>query len=270
MGQGTIIAAGGMDTEETFWGNMKEIFALISSPVRLAVFVVVEKAEQEAMFGTVIPKRIEDWKACGVQETHYCIINEMDSDTGQEIKQWIHWADMVAIMGGDTREYYKHFCRDEVAAAIKEANQIQGKPVLGVSAGALILSSSCIIWGSEVKDLHDHPYAIQSNYLKDQWNDGDVGFRMGSGLGLLDGVILDVHCTQCGRIPRLIKAVAQHTHMKGVGLDADACILVTPDSEMRSFGKGLVSIVDKVKIEEDSTTMQANITVMLCGQKIDL
>ena len=84
----------------------------------------------------------------------------------------------------------------------------------GTSAGAAAASQSMIYQGSSGEAL-----------LK-----GEV--KITSGLGLIDGVIIDTHFVQRGRIGRLFQSVVGNPKLLGIGLGEDTGLLILDGTKM--------------------------------------
>ena len=106
----------------------------------------------------------------------------------------------------------------------------------GTSAGAAAASNNMIYQGSSSEAL-----------LK-----GEV--KITSGLGLIDGVIIDTHFVQRGRIGRLFQAVVGNPRVLGIGLGEDTGLLITNNSMMEAIGSGLVILVDGKEIKDTNLT----------------
>jgi len=109
----------------------------------------------------------------------------------------------------------------------KEFHRLHENKVIiaGTSAGASVMSDTMIIGGEG-----DTP--------------GEDLIRMGPGLGLLRGIIIDQHFAQRGRIGRLLTAVALNPHVLGIGIDEDTAIHVRADGKVRVVGRGTALILD--------------------------
>ena len=68
--------------------------------------------------------------------------------------------------------------------------------------------------------------------------------KMAPGMGMLQGVIIDQHFNQRGRIGRLLAAVAQNPGIIGLGVDENTAIIVDGELNLRVAGSGVVTIVD--------------------------
>jgi cyanophycinase len=116
----------------------------------------------------------------------------------------------------------------------------------GTSAGAAAASNNMIYQGSSSEAL-----------LK-----GEV--KITSGLGLIDGVIIDTHFVQRGRIGRLFQAVVGNPKVLGIGLGEDTGLLITNGKQMEAIGSGLVILVDGREIKD------TNLTQVEMGQPISI
>ena len=113
-------------------------------------------------------------------------------------------------------------------------------------AGAAAASNNMIYQGSSSEAL-----------LK-----GEV--KITSGLGLIDGVTIDTHFVQRGRIGRLFQAVVGNPKVLGIGLGEDTGLLITNNSMMEAIGSGLVILVDGREIKD------TNLTQVELGQPISI
>lgn len=98
--------------------------------------------------------------------------------------------------------------------------------IAGTSAGAMAMSQTMIYEGNATRA-----------HLK-----GEV--KMTSGLGLLEGVIIDSHFEKRGRFGRLAQAVAANPASIGVGLGEDTGMIISKGNQMEAIGSGLVVIID--------------------------
>ena len=116
----------------------------------------------------------------------------------------------------------------------------------GTSAGAAAASKTMIYQGSSSEAL-----------LK-----GEV--KITSGLGLIDGVVIDTHFVQRGRIGRLFQSVVGNPKTLGIGLGEDTGLLITHNTKMEAIGSGLVILVDGREIKD------TNLTQVELGQPISI
>src|SRR5207302_1232133 len=68
--------------------------------------------------------------------------------------------------------------------------------------------------------------------------------RLAPGLGLINGVIIDQHFAERGRMSRLLGAVCQNPAVLGLGIDEDTSVIVEGGRRFRVMGTGAVYVVD--------------------------
>jgi cyanophycinase len=73
--------------------------------------------------------------------------------------------------------------------------------------------------------------------------DGDK-VEVRTGLGLVEGVIVDQHFVRRQRENRLFGLVLKHPAERGVGIDEDTALLVSGGHRAEVVGKGPVMLVD--------------------------
>ena len=81
---------------------------------------------------------------------------------------------------------------------------------------------------------------------------------------LRNGVIIDTHFVQRGRIGRLLYAVASNPGILGIGLGEDAGLLITEGYMMEAIGSGLTILVD------GKTMVQTNIYDVEIGAPVSI
>ena len=99
-----------------------------------------------------------------------------------------------------------------------------GLVVAGTSAGATALGRTMILGGNGAE--------VSSATV-----------RTGPGLGLMPKMLIDMHCGERGRLPRLLSAITLDPDRLGVGIDENTAICVFKDS-FEVLGTGVVSVVD--------------------------
>jgi cyanophycinase len=136
----------------------------------------------------------------------------------------------------------------------------EGLTIAGTSAGAAAMPETMIVSGP-------------SDASTDQT---DLG--MAPGLGLVEGVVVDSHFAERGRIGRLVVAVAQNPRNLGLGIDEDTAVVLT-GAHLRVIGSGAVSVVDGSEISYSSlserrrgvaTVFGVRLHVLAAGSAFDL
>ncbi|MBC7643038.1 MAG: cyanophycinase [Flavobacterium sp.] len=155
-------------------------------------------------------------------------------------------ADIVMFTGGDQLRLTSILGGTPFHDLLIDKYQNEDFIYAGTSAGAAAASNSMIYQGSSSEAL-----------LK-----GEV--KTTSGLGLIDGVTIDTHFVQRGRIGRLFQAVVGNPKVLGIGLGEDTGLLITNGTQMEAIGSGLVILVDGREIKD------TNLTQIELGQPISI
>ena len=166
----------------------------------------------------------------------------MESDVVERLRA----ADIVMFTGGDQLRLTSILGGTPFHDLLLEKYQNTEFIYAGTSAGAAAASNSMIYQGSSSEAL-----------LK-----GEV--KTTSGLGLIDGVTIDTHFVQRGRIGRLFQAIVGNPKVLGIGLGEDTGLLITNGKQMEAIGSGLVMLVDGREIKD------TNLTQVELGQPISI
>jgi cyanophycinase len=119
-----------------------------------------------------------------------------------------------------------------------------GVPIVGTSAGAAVMPQTMIISGHS-----DETYRISA-------------LGMAPGLGLIDGVSIDSHFAQRGRMGRLIGVVTQNPANLGLGIDENTAIVVEDGKMFSVLGEGAVYVLDGSGVEYSSLSERSPEGVM--------
>ncbi|MEO6151301.1 MAG: cyanophycinase [Mucilaginibacter sp.] len=205
--------------------------------------IITESAKHEASVVEVIttasqiPELVgkEYIKAFGqlnVTNVNVLHIQSREDAAKKEHLDRIRKADVVMFSGGDQLRLTAIFGGTEFLQILKQRYKNENFVIAGTSAGAAAASTHMI-------------YRGQSNEALIK---GEV--QITAGLGFVDGVIVDTHFVQRGRIGRLMYAVASNPGILGIGLGEDAGLLITEGSMMEAIGSGLTILVDGKNIVE--------------------
>ena len=112
----------------------------------------------------------------------------------------------------------------------------QGTAVAGTSAGASAMSGTMIVEGNS--------------------NDAarKCTLKMAPGLNFLEGVIIDQHFDQRGRLGRLLCGVAENPGILGIGIDEDTAIRVFPEEYFEVLGSNAVTLIDGSNIKSSNVS----------------
>jgi cyanophycinase len=155
-------------------------------------------------------------------------------------------ADVIIFTGGDQLRLSSIFGGTAMHQIMLDKYMNEDFVIAGTSAGAAASSKNMIYQGSS----------------KDALLKGEV--KITGGLGFIDGVIVDTHFVQRGRIGRLLYAAASNPGILGIGLGEDTGLYISNGSKMEAIGSGMVILVDG----RDMT--DTNLTDVEMGQPVSI
>ena len=158
----------------------------------------------------------------------------------------IEKADVIIFTGGDQLRLSSIFGGTKIHHIMLEKYNNAEVVIAGTSAGAAASSKNMIYQGSS----------------KDALLKGEV--KITGGLGFIDGVIVDTHFVQRGRIGRLLYAAASNPGILGIGLGEDTGLFITNGQNMQAIGSGMVMLVDGRHMED------TNLTDVAMGQPVSI
>ena len=219
--------------------------------------LIKESAKQElsrvevVTTASKIPKEIgaeyvKAFSYLGANNVDVLNIERREQAMEPEVLERLRAADVVMFTGGDQLRLTSILGGTPFQDIILDKYFNHDFIYAGTSAGAAAASNNMIYQGSSSEAL-----------LK-----GEV--KITSGLGLIDGVIIDTHFVQRGRIGRLFQAVVGNPKVLGIGLGEDTGLLITNGRQMEAIGSGLVILVDGREIKD------TNLTQVELGQPISI
>jgi cyanophycinase len=123
----------------------------------------------------------------------------------------------------------------------------RGAVLAGTSAGASAMASHMVAFGRSG--------STPKNRMA----------QLSAGLGILQGMVIDQHFEQRGRIGRLLAIVAGSPSLLGIGLDEDTCAVVFADQSLHVLGRGAVTIVDGSMVKTDAYRGKGYRPLMVSG-----
>ena len=198
---------------------------------RIEVITTASKIPRE--IGPEYVKALNFLGALNVDVLH---IERREQATDPEVIERLRAADVVMFTGGDQLRLTSMLGGTAFDDLLIQKYRNEDFIYAGTSAGAAAASNNMIYQGSSSEAL-----------LK-----GEV--KITSGLGLIDGVIIDTHFVQRGRIGRLFQAVVGNPKVLGIGLGEDTGLLITNGRQMEAIGSGLVILVDGREIKDTNLT----------------
>jgi cyanophycinase len=136
----------------------------------------------------------------------------------------------VFFSGGDQDRIRTRLSGTPLERAVRSIWK-EGGIIAGTSAGASALGETMIVRGPG-----DESYRPGELHIED-------------GLGFVEGVIIDQHFAERGRIGRLLGAAARRPHALGIGIDEDTAIMVSGD-RFEVLGAGAVYVLDGTGITQ--------------------
>jgi cyanophycinase len=152
----------------------------------------------------------------------------------------------VFLTGGNQSRLTQVVAGTRLGDALANAHD-RGAVLAGTSAGASAMASHMVAYG--------RPGATPKNRM----------VQLSAGLGILQGLVIDQHFEQRGRIGRLLALVAQSPSLLGIGIDEDTCAIVFADGTMHVIGRGAVTIVDGRQISTDAYRGKGYKPLMVSG-----
>jgi cyanophycinase len=198
---------------------------------RIEIITTASKVPRE-----IGPEYVKALNFLGALNVDVLYIEKREQATDPEILARLKAADVVMFTGGDQLRLTSILGGTAFDDMLIDKYKNEDFIYAGTSAGAAAASNNMIYQGSSSEAL-----------LK-----GEV--KITSGLGLIDGVIIDTHFVQRGRIGRLFQAVVGNPKVLGIGLGEDTGLLITNGRQMEAIGSGLVILVDGHEIKDTNLT----------------
>jgi cyanophycinase len=192
------------------------------------------------------PEYIKAFEYLDAKNIGVLYIEKREEAADEAILERLRAADIVMFTGGDQLRLTSILGGTPFHDILLEKYHNEEFVYAGTSAGAAAASNNMIYQGSSSEAL-----------LK-----GEV--KITSGLGLIDGVVIDTHFVRRGRIGRLFQAVVSNPRVLGIGLGEDTGLLITNNNKMEAIGSGLVILVDGRDIKD------TNLTAVELGQPISI
>ena len=208
---------------------------------RIEVVTTASKIPRE-----IGPEYVKALSYLGANNADVLHIERREQAMDDEVLARLKAADIVMFTGGDQLRLTSILGGTPFHDILLDKYHNEDFVYAGTSAGAAAASNNMIYQGSSSEAL-----------LK-----GEV--KITSGLGLIDGVVIDTHFVQRGRIGRLFQAVVGNPKTLGIGLGEDTGLLITNNAKMEAIGSGLVILVDGREIKD------TNLTQVELGQPISI
>lgn len=169
------------------------------------------------------------FKKLGVSNVESFDIRYEDEADREEYHAKLDKANLIYFGGGDQTKLVNTLGNSRLITKIKDRFFQGSLHVAGTSAGAAAASD---------------PMTYDGDYQG--FNKGTVAFA--KGFGFIDEVTVDTHFLARERIPRLVQFLITGNNTKGIGIDEDTGVIISPDYKMEVVGTGMVTIINTEKI----------------------
>lgn len=243
--RGALVIIGGAEDKRGDMTVLREFVRLAGGGhARIVVMTVATELPVE-----VGANYIDVFEKIGVEDVRTFDVSSREAADRLSARKAIEHATGVFFTGGEQIRITKLLGGTLVDAALHSGNE-QGLILAGTSAGASMMSSTMIVEG-----------AAETNPR--------IGIvNMAPGMEFIDGVVIDQHFAQRGRLGRLLSAVAQYPHHLGLGIDEDTAVVVR-GTEFEVIGRGAVSVVDAgALLFSNLGNLRHNDALALCGVKL--
>ena len=191
------------------------------------------------------PEYVKAFEYLNAKNVDILHIERREQAADPEVLARLQAADIVMFTGGDQLRLSSILGGTPFHDMLLDKHHNEGFIYAGTSAGAAAASNNMIYQGSSGEAL-----------LK-----GEV--KITGGKGLINGVIIDTHFVQRGRIGRLFQAVVSNPRTLGIGLGEDTGLFIHKNV-MTAVGSGLVILVDGRFIKD------TNLTKIQLGEPISI
>lgn len=243
---GPLVIIGGSEDHNEERKILRE-FVNLSGPDASIVIITVA-SELQAEVGN---RYVEVFNRLGCNKVRVLTINKRGDANARSAVEAIENATGVFFTGGNQLRITRLLGGTKLDTALHRKHE-KGLVLAGTSAGAAMMST-VMVTGGRV----------------------ETAFRVGivelnSGMGFINGVLIDQHFEERGRLRRLLLAVAQYPHEIGLGIDENTAIIVR-DQKFEVLGQGSVTVVDAGGMTYTNLPSLKNDDILtLCGVKIHI
>jgi cyanophycinase len=201
------------------------------------------------------------FESMGIKNIRVLDVENREDALKNENIELINKASLIFFTGGDQLRITSILGGTPLYSSMKRKYS-EGCVFVGTSAGASVMSDTMIVKGM------------------DDESPRKCTLKMAPGLGLINGVTIDQHFAQRGRVGRLLVCVAENPEILGIGIDEDTSIIVNKENGLRVLGSGAVYIIDGSNISDTNVSEQhqdnilsifdVKMHVLKSGDKFDL
>src|SRR4051812_5645646 len=244
---GSLVIIGGSEDHLQERKILRE-FVRLAGDRDAKVVVITVASEVQSEVGN---RYAEVFSGLGVGEVRALNINKRADANARSAVEMIERATAVFFTGGNQLRITMLLGGTKVDTALHRRHE-EGLVLGGTSAGAAMMSTVMITGGRP-----------------------DTAFRVGivelsPGMGFINGVLIDQHFEERGRLRRLLLAVAQYPQEIGLGIDENTAV-VCQDQELLVIGQGSVTVIDAGGMTYTNLESLGKDDILtLCGVKIHI
>ena len=217
----TLVIIGGKEDRSADKVILSEVARRVGSG-KLVVSTVAMAGKTDDLFD----EYEKAFRSLGVKHLYKLEINNREEAIQDSKVRVLDGAKAVFFTGGDQMRITSQIGDTAVFQRIQEIYE-EGGVIAGTSAGAAVMSETMLVEGG------DEQSPVIGGSL-----------RMAPGLGLIEGVVIDQHFMERGRIGRLLGVVAQNPKNLGIGIDEQTAIVVERGNGFYVLGSGAVYVID--------------------------
>ncbi len=162
----------------------------------------------------------------GVEKVTAFDIRYPDEADKEEYFEQLAEAQLIFFSGGDQVKQVKALQGSQLIEKIRERFFAGTLTIAGTSAGAASAANPMI---------YDGDYR---GFQKDTVNYSE-------GFGWLEGITIDTHFLNRQRIARLAQFLSSGKSKRGIGIDEDTAIVISPDMKFEVVGSGMVTLMSR-------------------------
>lgn len=219
--RGHLVAIGGAEDKTSELEILRRVFSLApEGKTEVAVLATASGIPDD-----VLPTYRSAFERLGANRVHGLDVRHREQAADATNVGVVDQCGVVFFTGGDQLRLTHALGGSPLLDAIRRS-YMGGAVIAGTSAGAVALSSTMIYDGAAADALRK----------------GAV--KMTSGLGLVEGMVIDSHFLERGRFTRLMEVGATNPEHLGIGLGEDAAVIIHADRILEAVGSGHVIVVD--------------------------
>lgn len=225
--KGSLIIIGGHEDKQGEETILQEVVRQIRGDGQLLIVTVA--TQEPAKMARQYRSTFSD---LGVKRIEVLDIRTRDHAYDEANVEKLQQSSVIFFTGGDQLRITSQIGDSPIFRNMSDLFQ-RGRTIVGTSAGAAAMPETMLLSGP----------SDESNKIST--------LAMAPGLGLIDGVVIDSHFAERGRMGRLLGAVAQNPRNLGLGIDENTAIMAD-DSHFKVIGSGAVYVVDGTRISYSS------------------